>query len=86
MNISSLWKKFFCVHSHVLDKWNQNIFSKPLKKLTQDDLPRDTGKAMTIWGNSRNFKHFLPRILELTTELKTPYEIWIAFDKIEMAG
>jgi len=29
-----------------------------------------------------DYKHFLPRIFELTAELKTPYEIWIAFDKL----
>jgi len=68
-----------------LAKWNKDIFSKQLRALTADDLSRYTGKAMTTWGDLRDFKHFLPRILELTAELTTPYEIWIAFDKLEIA-
>ena len=43
------------------------------------------GKAMATWGNANDYKHFLPRIFELTAELRTPYEIWIAFDKLTLA-
>tara|TARA_R110000868_G_scaffold411745_1_gene708515 strand:- start:7835 stop:8314 length:480 start_codon:yes stop_codon:yes gene_type:complete len=68
-----------------LDKWNKELFSKPLRELDKDDLFRFTGKAMTTWGSANDYKHFLPRIFELTAELKTPYEIWIAFDKINLA-
>jgi len=65
-----------------LETWNRNLFSKPLKELTADDLSRFTGKAMTTWGDVDDYKHFLPRIFELTGELDTPYEIWIAFEKL----
>jgi len=68
-----------------LDKWSKELFSKPLRKLDEDDLSRFTGKAMTTWGNENDYKHFLPRIFELTAELRTPYEIWIAFDKLTLA-
>ncbi|WP_107037430.1 hypothetical protein [Brumimicrobium mesophilum] len=68
-----------------LQKWNKEVFSKPLRELDVDDLSRFTGSAMTTWGSANDYKHFLPRILELTAELRTPYEIWIAFDKLTLA-
>lgn len=68
-----------------LGTWNRLIFRKPLQELNEDDLSRFTGKAITTWGNANDYKHFLPRIFELTAELRTPYEIWIAFDKLTLA-
>lgn len=65
-----------------LDKWNKELLSKPLRELDEEDLSRFTGKAITTWGSPNDYKHFLPRIFELTAELRTPYEIWIAFDKL----
>jgi hypothetical protein len=41
------------------------IYSRPLRSLTADDLDRYAFKAMTTWGDERDFRHFLPRILEL---------------------
>ena len=66
-----------------LDQWNRDLFYKSLHELDEDDLSRFTGKAMTTWGEVEDYKHFLPRIFELTAIYKTPYEIWIAFDKLE---
>jgi hypothetical protein len=68
-----------------LTNWNKEIFSKPLRELDEDNLSRFTGKAITSWGDTNDYKHFLPRIFELTAELKTPYEIWIAFDRLSLA-
>ncbi len=68
-----------------LHKWNKEILLKPLRELDENDLSRFTGKAMTTWGSVNDYKHFLPRIFELTAELRTPYEIWIAFDKLTLA-
>lgn len=36
-----------------------------LRELQGEDLSRYAFKAMTTWGNVNDFKHFLPRILEL---------------------
>jgi hypothetical protein len=66
-----------------LDAWNKDLFVKQLRELTAVDLSRFLGKAMTTWGDTNDYKHFLPRIFELTAQLNTPYEIWIAFDKLE---
>ena len=94
-NIKDLYETFGKYHSNQnmdgspiyenLGKWNTELFSKPLTELDKDDLSRFTGKAMTTWGNANDYKHFLPRVFELTAELKTPYEIWIAFDKLTLA-
>ena len=52
--------------------WNKQLFSKPLRDLTADDLSRFSSDVLTTWGNINDFKHFLPRILELIAELKDP--------------
>ncbi len=68
-----------------LEDWNNEILSGPLRELNQKSLSRFTGKAITTWGSVNDYKHFLPRIFELTAELRTPYEVWIAFDKLSIA-
>jgi hypothetical protein len=67
-------------------EWNKELFSKPLNDLDEDDLSRFTGKAITTWGTKDDLKHFLPRILELTAEYRSPYEIWITFQKLNLAN
>ncbi len=91
-SINELYETFKKYHSNSnmigssnyndLGKWNKELFAKPLTELNEDDLSIFTAKVMTTWGCENDFKHFLPRIFELTAELKTPYEIWIAFDKL----
>jgi len=68
-----------------VEKWNKDLFSTPLRELGEQDLVRFTGKAITTWGSPEDYKHFLPRIFELIAELRAPYEIWIAFDKLNLA-
>lgn len=41
------------------------IQSKPPRELNSHDLQKYTSKAITTWGDVDDFKHFLPRILEL---------------------
>jgi hypothetical protein len=53
-----------CPHC-VSDRDHARIYSGPLRSLTAEDLGRYAFKAMTTWGNARDFRHFLPRILEL---------------------
>lgn len=40
----------------------------PLHSLGVADLNRYAFKAMTTWGDARHFKHFLPRLLELSLD------------------
>ena len=43
------------------------LHSRPLRELAADDIERYAHKAMTTWGDADDFRHFLPRILELVT-------------------
>lgn len=47
------------------DADNRLIRSNPLRQLDPSDLLRYAAKAITTWGSSYDFRHFLPRIFEL---------------------
>jgi len=49
----------------VSDADQERIHVAPLGDLTAEDLDRYAFKAMTTWGTVNDFKHMLPRILEL---------------------
>lgn len=67
-----------------LKQWNRRVFKKPLRQLDENDLGQFVDSAIFTWGTARDYKHFLPRIFELTALFRTPsYEIWIAFDKLK---
>ena len=53
-----------CNHCHDL-KEAQLIRSKSLRSLRVDELHHYIRDAMTAWGDDYDFRHFLPRILEL---------------------
>src|SRR5258706_8691904 len=42
-----------------------HIFSNSLRILSSEDLERYSWKAMSTWGDSYDFRHFLPRLFEL---------------------
>jgi hypothetical protein len=52
-----------CVH----DDDQAKLRSRPLRELTADDLEHYVWKAMSTWGDANDFRHFLPRVLELAT-------------------
>ncbi|MBL0742427.1 hypothetical protein [Chryseolinea lacunae] len=54
-----------CPCGCISDEQEKKLYSKPLRELTSDDLRFYSRKAMTTWGDDRDYKHFLPRILEL---------------------
>lgn len=68
-----------------IDQWNSGLFSKPLTALDEEDLSLFTGKVLTTWGELDDFKHFLPRILELTSQLNPPYEVQVVYHKLDYA-
>jgi hypothetical protein len=49
----------------VSDADKYRLLSRPLGELTVDDVQRYSWKALTTWGTVEDFKHFLPRLLEL---------------------
>lgn len=44
------------------------IRSKPLRELSGDDLGKFSMKALTTWGDDNEFRHYLPRMLELVVD------------------
>jgi len=71
------------LHDDMIDGWRKQLFGTPLRKLTSEQLTIFTGKAMTTWGDVPDFKHFLPRMLELAALHDAPYGFWIIIDKLE---
>lgn len=65
-----------------LAKWNAQLAAKLLRELTEDDLVIFYFKVLTTWGEEKDFKHFLPRILELLTTFPMGWEEWVALDKL----
>lgn len=59
------------------------LHSKQLRELEDEDISRYAFKAMTTWGNLDNFKHYLPRILELTAKRKLVVDTFVVLGKLE---
>ncbi|MGE0327395.1 MAG: hypothetical protein AB7K71_41300 [Polyangiaceae bacterium] len=61
----------------------------PLRKLSGDQLGLFAFKAMTTWGDVEDYKHFLPRILELSSsgegESWPGFEWWLIAGKLKYA-
>lgn len=65
---------------------SRELLATPLRQLTAQQLSEYSLRAMTTWGTEDNFKHFLPRLLELA--VIDPLEMdWLEtlFGKLEMA-
>jgi hypothetical protein len=59
------------------------LHRKHLRELTGDDIGRYTFKAMTTWGGIDDFRHYLPRILELHIEGSLWVDHFIVVGKLE---
>jgi len=74
-----------------VDKLDQDVLTRgPLRGLDADELGKYAFKAMTTWGDAADYKHFLPRILELAIgggRSSWPgLELEIIAGKLQMAG
>lgn len=67
----------------VSDTDKEKIHSKQLRELTEEDLSRYTAKAMTTWGDEDDFRHYLPRILELLSTTNFIVSTFIVLGKLE---
>ncbi len=70
------------------DEDKSNLHRKPLRGLMTDDLSRYAFKALTTWGTENDFKHFLPRLLELVTEADSiahEIDVEVLFGKLHYA-
>ena len=72
-----------CPHCE-LDSAESTLHIRQLHYLTWDDFGVYPFKAMTTFGDLKDFKHFLPRMLELyRADYKgSPYGVFILFEKL----
>jgi len=65
-----------------------SIRAHPLRELTSDDLDHYVSKAMTTWGDEDDYRHYLPRILELgaSSEADDYTFVHIAYSKLNYAN
>ena len=62
------------------------VQASSLRELGADDLDGYVRKAMTTWGDEHDFRHFLPRVLELTVDEADSFvEIEIILGKLAYA-
>lgn len=54
----------------VTDEEIKELLSVPLQQLTEDELGHFTRSALTTFGSIEDYKHFLPRILELLADTR----------------
>ena len=63
----------------------QKLSAKALNLMKSEDLSRYSFKAMTTWGDVEDFKHFLPRLLELSATTGLAYGHEVVLGKLEYA-
>ena len=61
----------------------EKIHSKQLRQLEEEDLSRYVFKAMTTWGDVKDFKHYLPRIFELVAMKDSGIDTFVVSGKLE---
>ena len=68
--------------------YGASLASKPLRELTNGDLDRFKWNALTTWGTPDDFRHYLPRMLELvaTNERMFLDNPEVTFSQLEYAA
>lgn len=61
----------------------RRLHTVPLRELTADDLAAYAFRAMTTVGDVSDFKHFLPRLLELIGLAGFPIDKEVVFGKLQ---
>lgn len=89
-NLFNLYNHPTNTNSNTVDNsnsnWKVHLIEQPLNQLKNEHLSEYLSKAISNWGTAEDFKYFLPRILELTANYKAPYDVWMVFDKLELAN
>ena len=63
----------------------QRLAAKPLREIEAETLRRYMRKAMVEWGDEHDFKHFLPRFLELLASRDSSLKIKFLLKKLKRA-
>ncbi len=66
----------------VSDKEIKLLLSKPLRELNSEDLKYFMVSAITTCGNVEDYKHFLPRILELMINNSDMADDFLTYEKL----
>lgn len=66
----------------VSDTDKEKIHSKLLSDLDGDDLSRYAFKVMTTWGDTNDFKHYLPKIFELLATTDFIVDTFVVLGKL----
>ncbi len=76
-----------CPHCE-LDAAERQLHVRPLREMTWADLGVYSFKALTSFGDIEDFKHFLPRVLELYVlhHAAAPHPLFMLFGKLDAAG
>lgn len=69
----------------VSDSDKSALHSKQLRELEDEDISRYAFKAMTTWGDVNDYKHYLPRIFELSAKRKLIVDTFVILGKLEYA-
>ncbi len=71
-----------------LESSESGLHKEPLDNLSWEDLALFIFKAITTFGDIEDFKHFLPRIIELYIHdyYGAPYDIGIFFSKLDYSN
>ena len=67
----------------VSDSDKSTLHSKQLRELKDEDLSRYAFKAMSTWGDVTDYKHYLPRIFELTARRELIVDTFVTLQKLE---
>ncbi len=67
----------------VADSDKSTLHIKQLRELEGEDISRYAFKAMTTWGDLSDYKHYLPRIFELTAKRKLFVDTFVTLGKLE---
>ena len=59
------------------------LHTKRLKQLEDEDLSRYAFKAMSTWGDTDDFKHYLPRIFELLATTNFSVDTFVVLGKLD---
>jgi hypothetical protein len=75
-----------CPHCQ-LDAAERRLHVRPLRDLSWADLGIFSFKALTSFGDEDDFRHFLPRLLELYVldHAGAPYTLFMLFEKLNSA-
>jgi hypothetical protein len=75
-----------CPHCE-LDAAERRLHVRPLRELIWADLGIFSFKALTSFGDEDDFRHFLPRLLQLYVldHAGAPYTLFMVFEKLNSA-